>query len=64
MAAKKDKAEVTPSAVVKQDCRVYWQSHLLELKAGQEIEGPLAIFLLDTGAPVEVKNNGAGGRSE
>ncbi len=68
-------ANQAPTVTVKQDCQVYWQGHMLELKSGQVVDGPLAVFLAATGAPVEVNEpvevndgemsaDGAGGESE
>ncbi len=57
-------ANQAPAVIVKQDCRVYWQGHTVELKTGQIVDGPLAAFLAATGAPVEVSAHGASGGTE
>jgi hypothetical protein len=38
--------------IVEADCKVVYQTQLLRLQKGQEVRGPMADYLLRTGAPV------------
>jgi hypothetical protein len=54
--AKKKAAGANALAIVLEDCKVYYEGHLINLEEGQGIEDPaFAKFLYETGAPVEYK---------
>lgn len=62
--AKANKAGgLTPAVIVLRDCKVFWDNQMLNLKKDEKVDGPLAVYLMNSGAPVEVIND-AGGKSE